>query len=185
MRIRRKHPAIRQSVGLFCLLAAAGTGTVSAQSGANGSAGEKSAIEALLVEVRQLRLALEYSTTLIARVQVAAQRLQAQQDRVDRLSRELREFRGQMALHASEKERTAVLAKEIESEAAQMTEPARRKELEEVARRMAFESVRHNARDQQEREQESQLQTQFQAEQARLDELAGHLSDLERKLDRQ
>ncbi len=114
---------------------------------------DKATIQALLVEVRQLRLALERSTSLLPRMQLAANRVQGQQERIDRLSRELRDFRSQMAQHVAEKERAAATIKCLESEVGQETDPAHRKELESVAKQLAIELEQKKLQGEQERGQ--------------------------------
>ena len=92
-----RHATAPLNIGTCCLILIVtpflGSGQ---QAGSADATTDKATIQALLVEVRQLRLAMERSSSLVPRIQLAAQRLQAQQDRVDRLSRELRDFRYQM-----------------------------------------------------------------------------------------
>jgi hypothetical protein len=64
---------------------------------------DEATIQALLVEVRQLRISLERSTSLVPRIQLATQRFQLQQDRVDRLTKELRDFRATMGSNGASK----------------------------------------------------------------------------------
>src|SRR6266436_6451363 len=61
------------------------------QTGITDASLERATIQALLTEVRQLRFALERSTSVVPRIQLAFQRFQLQQDRVDRLSKQLQE----------------------------------------------------------------------------------------------
>src|SRR5687767_4781209 len=51
-------------------------------------AGDLQTLQAIAAELRELRLALERSNTITARLQLAFQRSQAQERRVDALSRE-------------------------------------------------------------------------------------------------
>src|SRR6266446_7647209 len=63
------------------------------QTGATDASPERATLQALLTEVRQLRFALERSTSVVPRIQLAFQRLQLQQARVDRLSKQLEDSR--------------------------------------------------------------------------------------------
>jgi hypothetical protein len=145
---------------------------------------DKATIQALLVEVRQLRLAIERSTSLVPRIQVAAQRLQLQQDRVDRLSKELRDFRTKMA-NTPTKEQLAGAIKQLEGQIADTQDTARRKELEAISKNMTANMEQMTAREQQDRGQEIDLMSQLQAEQAKLNELTDQLSALDKRLDQQ
>src|SRR6266567_8536430 len=67
------------------------------QTGTTDASPERATIQALLTEVRQLRFALERSTSVVPRMQLAFQRFQLQQDRVDRLSKQLQDSHRQTA----------------------------------------------------------------------------------------
>jgi division protein CdvB (Snf7/Vps24/ESCRT-III family) len=141
-------------------------------------------IQLLLEEVRQMRVALERYGLILPRLQLASQRVQLQQDRLDRMSRELQELRVQMAQHASERDRLVSMVKELESEAGQSSDPSRRKEMEAISRKMTGELERQNSRMQQERTLEMDLSLRFKAEEARLQELSSQVETWERELDR-
>ena len=143
---------------------------------------EKATVQALLLEVRQLRLALERSASLLPRVQLATLRFQAQQDRVDRLSKELRDLRSQIAQHAAEKDRTAAIARQLESDLTQTSDPTRRKQLEEAVKQMPIELERLLSREQQDRAQEGELLGEIQREQTNLSALSDQLDVLDRQL---
>ena len=61
-------------------------------------------IQTLIQEVRQLRLAIERSSTIFPRMQLTLARYQNQQDRVERLERELRTVHNQFLTESSSKE---------------------------------------------------------------------------------
>ncbi len=108
------------------------------QPGSGDAPAGQATIQALLVEVRQLRLALERSTSIVPRIQLAAQRFQAQQDRVDRLSRELRDFRTRSEAQPN-KEKLALALKQLELEIGQTQDPARRREMENASKSLTSE----------------------------------------------
>src|SRR5579872_1063534 len=91
--------------------------------------GEKATIQALLVEVRQLRLALEHSAYIAPRMQVAFARVQSQQERVDRLSKELRDHRTRMAGTAEEKDKVTDRLKKLD-DGTWTADPAQKKDFE-------------------------------------------------------
>src|SRR5438046_2073425 len=98
-----------KSVSAFCILIAAvltAAGTTRAQT-------SDSAIQALLDEVRQLRLVVERSAVLAPKIQMTLQRIQLQQDSVSRASRQL-DLRGQLAKSAAEEADVAFHIKNLE-----------------------------------------------------------------------
>jgi len=168
----------------FCCLMVGTSVICTGQQAGNADATttDKATIQALLVEVRQLRLALERSTTVVPRFQLAAQRLQAQQDRVDRLSKEVRDLRSQIAQHGAEKDQTAATVRQLESELGQTQDPARRTDLQRATKQIPLELERLSARESQERTQEGELMSQLQSEQAKLNALNDQLDTLDKKL---
>lgn len=149
---------------------------------AQDPAPDRATIQALLAEVRQLRIALERSTIVLPRLQLAFQRLQAQQDRVDRLSRELRDVRNHIANQAAEGEHAASVKKQLEEMIDQTQDPNRRKQIEAQIRSIAMDRERATAQEQQARLQEGELASQLQSEQAKLAELSEQAAALEKKL---
>lgn len=141
-------------------------------------------MQALLEEVRQMRAALERFGLVVPRLQLAAQRLQSQHDRLDRMSRELQTLRGQIAQHAAERDRLATILKELESESGQSSDSSRRKEMEAIAKRMAGEMERQNSRMQQESSLEADLSLRLRQEEIKLRELSDQLDALERTMER-
>jgi uncharacterized protein YlxW (UPF0749 family) len=159
--------------------------STTAQQTTGPDAGDKATIQALLVEVHQLRLALERSTSVVPRLQIALQRLQAQQDRVDRLSKDLRDVRGSLADHAAGKERIAGAIKQLQNQDADALDPAHKKQFEEMSTALNAQMGEASSREQHDRAQEIDLSNQFQAEQAKLNDLSDQLNALEKKLDQQ
>ena len=153
-----------------------------AQQPAAPDASDRATMQTLLIEVRQLRMALERSTSLLPRVQVTAQRLQAQQDRVDRLSRELRDWRRQMADHAAERDGLAAAIKQMDEQVTQDQDPMHRKEMAEAKKQINLRLAPLSAREAQERAEEIDLLSQLQSEQAKLNALSEQLDSLEKSL---
>src|SRR5258706_418334 len=87
-----------KSISAFCILIAAvltAAGTTHAQT-------SDSAIQALLDEVRQLRLAVERSAVMTTKIQTPLPRIQLKQDSVSRAPRQLEDLRDQLAKSAAE-----------------------------------------------------------------------------------
>jgi uncharacterized protein YdcH (DUF465 family) len=178
----KSQPTVTRNVGISCLLLLSVPFIAPGQQTSADPGPDKATIQALLVEVRQLRLALERSTTVVPRFQLAVQRLQAQQERVDRLSKELRDLRSQIAQHSAEKDQTAATVRQLENELGQTQDPARRNELQRATKQIPLELERITARENQDRAQEGELMSQLQTETAKLNALADQLDALDKKL---
>jgi chromosome segregation ATPase len=143
---------------------------------------EPAALRSLVEEVRRLRIAVEQSTSLVPRIQLSMQRTQLQQDRVDRLSKQLSDLRTQMAGAQSRLvERTNQL-KFSETRLNQELDPGRRKDLENMMEALRTELQEANAQSQRRQAEEAQLSTQLQTEQAKLTELSDQLTNFDRML---
>lgn len=146
---------------------------------------DKATIQALLLEVRQLRLAIERSNSLVPRISIAAQRFQAQQDRVDRLSKELRDLRVRIMEDHANNERMATALKRMETEVAQATDLKVRQDLENTFKAVTAQMEQRAAQEEQVKAQEGELVSQLQNEQAKLNELSDQLNTLDKKLEQQ
>lgn len=146
---------------------------------------ETSALNALLLEVRTLRIVLQNANTGAKRIQLAAERVRLQQERVDKVSRQLDETRDQLADNKASQARLDEAAKELERQIRQEGFPARRANLERQARLLKVELEPLSVRETRLRERESQLLAQLQYEQALLNGLNGKLDELEREFDAQ
>lgn len=166
----------------LCILAA-----FHATSGVTFAQTSDSTIQALLAEVRQLRLALERSAVVAPKIQVTLQRIQLQQDHVSRLSRQLDDFRDQQARSASEVANMTARIKEAEAHSLQEQDPARRKTLEDEIKmtkvHLQAQTEQQRMREVQLQARESELAGRLRTEQARLGELNDRLSVLERMLE--
>jgi len=115
-------------------------------------------------------------------MQIALQRIQIQQEHVDRVSRQLEEFRDQMTKSQAEDVRMAAQVKEAESRVSQEQDPSRRKLMEEAVQGAKALMEQQGIHDAQQRTREADLASRFQNEQARLNELNERLNSLERTL---
>ena len=143
---------------------------------------DASTIQTLIQEVRQLRIAIERSSTLGPRLQFTLARYQSQQDRVERLERDLRTLRAQLATESNRKEHIAGAIARLDEQARQTQDPASRKQLEFDAAGMRRELDAQSQRDQQGQIQEGEISGQLKTEQAKLAELFNQLEQLDRKM---
>lgn len=143
---------------------------------------DASAIQTLIQEVRQLRIAIERSSTLVPRLQITLARFQTQQDRVERLEQELRTLRTQMATDSSSKEHMTATMARMDEQVRVTQDPVLRKQLEDASGSMRRELESQAQREQQWRVQEVDLSSQLKAEQAKLADLSSQLDRLDRKM---
>ena len=144
-------------------------------------------IQALLVEVKQLRMALERSAVVAPKIQVTLQRMQLQQEQVSRVSRQLEELRDRLAQNALDNARMAAETKQVEARLTQEPDPVRRKTLEDQIRgvnnRLEVEREQQTAQEASQRARETELSGRLRTEQAKLDEFNDRLNALERLLE--
>jgi len=142
---------------------------------------EKVTIQSLLAEVRELRLSVERSASLLPRMQLTLTRFQMQQERVDRIAVELKDLRSAMKQTFSNKEQAAAQMKGLESQVGQL-DPQQRNQIEMMKKELASQLEAWGQSEQQERVQELELSTHLQAEQATLDGLTEQLNALDKRL---
>jgi predicted nucleic acid-binding Zn-ribbon protein len=140
-------------------------------------------VQALLVEVRQLRLALERSAIVAPRIQVMLQRVQMQQDAANRASKDLDDVRNQILNLANQERGTTTQLKEMEKGAEVEQDPARRKSLENEAQMFKGILEQQATSMTQMRAREAEAEGRLQTEQAKLSELNERLNVLERQLE--
>jgi hypothetical protein len=163
---------------MFCAFLICSIDTASGQTGKQTETESDAAVlKTLLKEVRLLRLALERNNMIAHRSEVLVGRLQAQQERVDRLARELEETRKQMSESRYDPAQAAETLQEME----------KKREAGVIDGGQVKEVKAHIA--QQERaqlrlaEREGILARELEVERANLNELKIRLDALERLFD--
>ena len=140
-------------------------------------------MDTLLTEVRELRLAIERSTLLGARTQIAIQRLQIQGERVTQAEKQLDEARKGIAGYQQRRQQIAAELKDHESELQRAPNPDARRALEGridgLKRALADMTAEAPLR-----AREGELLSQFQNEQATFNRLQSDISQRESILDR-
>jgi len=180
-----------KTISVICLLflttlgfASFGRSQTTTDSPANAAQGEnEQTIQALLNEVRQLRLAIQRSNLSAYHAQVIIERMRSQQQSVDRLADRLRGIRDQLDHGKMAQSEFQDLLKKIEGRLNLERDPDKRDDLEEQQETF---KTRLGSLAQQEtrlREVESQLAQQLQTEQAKLADLNEQLDALQRELE--
>jgi chromosome segregation ATPase len=185
MRLLREPRLRRHFAGvviLILLLAVTALAQSSSSCPPPASDDERQLLQTLLCEVRQLRRTIEKSNVLTLRVQLALEQLRAQQERVDKLSRQLDQTRRDIddlelaTLQANE--RIKVIKKDLEKG----LPPPGRQELEAELQETQDAVTEHEAKSHQLRDTESSTANLLQGEQSKLENLRGRLADLEREI---
>lgn len=146
---------------------------------------EERTLRALLDEVRQLRIALQRAKLNTYRAQITVERLRIQQDKVDRVARDLREVRAEIEERPAWLERMSERVKDLEKMMPTETDSVRRMQLETELKDRKYGFEMETKRQEQRRERESQLSNQLQAEQLKLSELNDRLETLDREIEKQ
>jgi chromosome segregation ATPase len=140
---------------------------------------ETRALQELVAEVRELRLAMERTNSISLRLQITFERIQLQQNQVSRISSQLESLRNAMVKSQADQKQAESDLTSVESRIDQEQNPNNQKELQGEQKYMKA-LVEERARifqDQQTREGE--LASSLQAEQAKLNELQTRLDSLE------
>ena len=144
---------------------------------------DNSTVQALLQEVHQLRLALERSTLIGPRVEIAVQRLRLQQEQVTRTGGQLYDVRREIDQVQGEQSKMAAQIEGLNKEAQDTTDPNRRQSIEGIAKQMKFEGDQQQKNLESLRTREAEVSARLQTEQAALDDLRARLDQLERSLE--
>jgi hypothetical protein len=139
-------------------------------------------IQALLTEVRQLRLALEKSALLGPRMQLAMQRVQLQEQKIARLSEQLDETKKEAGRETAHRAQVAAQLSGLEQQLSNQTDAARHRVLEDQVARLKMESSDTSVQ-QSLSAREGDLATSLQNERAVLNELNDKLNNMEQSLD--
>ncbi len=159
----------------FFLLFAVIPGVLSAQT----TGTEKPTLQALLAEVRELRLAIERSTLLGTRTQLAVSQLQLQEANAARAAQRLSEVKGQSA-----QDRITHLTENIKNaEAARTLAQQPGADLKSEIKSMKAELEFLTGQEQQRMARENEAAGQLQAAQNLVNESRSRIAEMERALD--
>jgi hypothetical protein len=147
-----------------------------AQSGATDT------LSALLVEVRQLRIAMERAATTTPQVQLLGTRLTVQSERMSQIERDHDATKRELDdVAAALAEMDAQMA-DLETRAAQETNPERQRGLAMAQGDVKVQKAELNARHLRLRARQSELATRFGSEQLQWTALNRRLDDIEREI---
>jgi len=151
--------------------------------GAQTASPDTQALQALVAEIRQLRLDLQTTTIATQRVQIVLYRLQTQTAMVTRASSRLDDARSTLGGLQSDKKTLSQHALQLEESAKSTQNPLERKEQEELLARVKNDLERVSSDEQRLQSREIDAETQLRAEQAKLADLQDQLDRLDKLLD--
>ena len=140
-------------------------------------------VTALLLEVRLLRIALQTVNTNSKRIQLLAERVRLQQERVDKVAKDIDETRGKINDVATQLIRLAEIAKEFELQIRQEQIPLRRVDLDRQLRISQIEVAPLKQRENQLKEREALLLNAHGAEMGKLYDLQEKMDALDREFE--
>lgn len=141
--------------------------------------------QALVSEIQQLRLAIERSTLLNARSQLAIGQLQLQETAVARLSTQWSDVRAQGAASASHRAQLAESLHDAEQfrDRPEFATGPKKDQLEAQIKDEKFQLEQANAIETNRSAREGELSSQLQAAQAQIAESRARIAEMERALD--
>jgi len=188
VRMRREHqrevleragPVWRRflAVVLTCMGA---TIVLAQQAGPPPHACNSQLMQELLGEVRQLRLTCERASAASARLQIMLQRMQLQQNQMNRIGSKLDSVRDELMRAESQQAQSSSQLSDLDNRLSQEKDPNRQKELQEQQKdtRRVLEQQSRSAQDL--RTTEGELTASWQREEARLNEFQERLNALEK-----
>jgi predicted nucleic acid-binding Zn-ribbon protein len=150
---------------------------------AQGAESDQRVTQALIGEIQQLRLAIERSTLLNARTQLAVSQLQLQEQSVARLTTQLGDVRARGAEGGGLIKRLAEEIQDTEQARAKATDPNMARALEHQIRESKGRLEQFTAMEAQRSAREGELATQLQQAQNQIAGSRARIEEMERALD--
>ena len=138
----------------------------------------------LLAEVRQLRLALERSSSIAPRIQLLTSRLAIQEQRVARLGTELDGLRQRLPRMAEAQRQAGETLRELEANVSGQSDPQRRRQMQQEVVALKRHLDSQTQEEHLLRVREGDLLALHDQEQTRWQEISQRLDELERALAR-
>lgn len=182
--------ATRRRTSRFFIYALGFTASIGGFAGYAGTAqknegdvhSEVAIMQALLLEVRQLRQEVGHIAAVNGRVQITLQQMQLQEERLNHASLRLEDVHKRIDTLLSQQANTASTLQNIEARLGQEHDPGRLPQLQEEQAQLKAMMERFPAMEAQLRAQEADAATQVQSEQNKWQELSDQLSALTQSL---
>jgi hypothetical protein len=139
-------------------------------------------LQALVVEVHALRVAMEQQATISPRIQLSMARLNIEEQRMTQLSQQVDQVRSQLSVVALESQRIAERLAEIDKTLLTERDPKKREEIAQLKNELLSRQKDQSAREQQLRVRETEAARAHDIEHARWIEFNHRIDELERLL---
>ncbi len=137
-------------------------------------------LQALLVEVHQLRQDLQTAATAARRAQILIYRLYAQEATVERASQRFDEAKSELDQFQARKKWETLRIKEYEDRKDRAENPAERKQLDDIISNLKSQMEEWAPMEQEAQTKEMELAEQLRIEQAKLGQLQNELDQLDK-----
>jgi chromosome segregation ATPase len=148
---------------------------------AQAPASDAQTLQTLLAEVHQLRIALERSTQIAPRIQIAVERIKMQQEQVARAARQLDDVRHESDHFRTEQMRLQQQIQAIDNRINETADPEKQN-LNNALSQLKGDSDLAEKQLQQAQIRETELASQLQSEQTKLADFNDRLNQIERAL---
>lgn len=175
--------ALSQSAILLLTSLIAGASANAQQAAPAGS--DAPILQALVTEVRQLRLAIERTNSVSSRLQITLQRIQLQQNRVNNISGQLESVRREIAKSEAELADLSNHLADFDNRLEKEQDPNHLKALQEQQKDAKAILKQRTRTIQDQRAREGELAGSLQTEQGKLSELEEHLDSLDKLIEPQ
>jgi chromosome segregation ATPase len=149
---------------------------------AQSSSPDTQLTQALLTEIRQLRLDLQTTAATIQRIQIVMYRLQSETAIMNRATQRLDDARNRCTQAQSQKKMMVTQIEQAEERLRNAQNPIDRKAAEDMLGRIKPNLEMWNSEEQQCHSREADADSQFRAERAKMSELEDQLDKLDKAL---
>jgi hypothetical protein len=150
---------------------------------AQSAGSDQQLTQALITEIQQLRMAIERSTLLNARTQLAISQLQLQEQSVTRLTSQLNDVRTQSLGASALRQGATERIKDLEQRRTTTTDPKMVQQIEMELKEMKFHLEQGLAAETNRATRESELSVQLQQAQSHISATRSRIDEMERALD--
>lgn len=146
-------------------------------------AADQQLTQMLISEIQQLRMAIERSTLLNARTQLAISQLQLHEQSVARLTTQMNETRSTASLSTMMKARATEAIKDMEQRRSTTSDPKVQQQMEAEIREMKFQLEQATGMETNRLAREGEISLQLQQAQLQIADSRSRIAEMERALD--
>jgi chromosome segregation ATPase len=178
--VLKRADAVWRCCSMLALAWMGATVVLAQQAAPPSRSSDSQVLQQLLDEVRQLRRTCERASAAGARLQIVLQRMQLEQNQLNRIDSKLESVRDDLMTAESQQAQSSSQLSDLENRLSQEQDPNRRKELQEQQKEMKMMLEEQTRSMQDLRTREGELLASSQGEQAKLNEFQERLDALEK-----